>query len=129
MYPFLRPGDTLLCKNSPSGDDIRIGDIVVTQVDGGRQTAHRVIKLSPLSIKGDNLPVADTFPSGDIRPGEIVTDIKRGDRIFHVRGRKQKLIAFLSRYNLTPGILKSRFVTGPLKIFIGIFSGNPGSGK
>ena len=129
MYPFLRPGDILFCKKAASPEDIHLGDIVVLPGDGGRRTAHRVINVSPLRVKGDNLSRPDSFLSAEVVPGEIVTDVQRGKRVFSVRDGKQKIIAFLSRYNLTPGILKRRFISTPLKIVLRIFSGKEGLAK
>jgi hypothetical protein len=132
MYPFLRPGDVLvLAAMEPRL--VKPGDIVC--VDRGRTyVTHRVIDINQtprariLTLKGDNLLYTDP----PFSPGSglllKVTMIIRGKGGL-VRPRFGKLVAFLSRNNLTPGIIGGRIgrvVRGVYGRFLTLLSRTPG---
>ena len=111
MYPALRPGDTLvLAQVRPH--DIAPGDIVCIPLKSD-YTAHRIVDvvrgagLPAIITKGDNLPYPDppvTLPKGGILKVVMISRAERG----HGRPRFGRLLAVLSRNNLTVGIIKGR---------------------
>ncbi len=111
MYPALRPGDTLIL-DVVSAADCAPGDIVcVAGTDG--YTVHRVISVdrsvTPPRIvtKGDSLPYPD--PPADLPPEGMprVVMISRASRGL-IRPHGGRLSAFLSRNNLTVGVIRAR---------------------
>jgi signal peptidase I len=120
MYPVLRPGDTLIVREV-SLSDISVGDIVCITRNGSYRT-HRVIALRDgiIETKGDNMvePDPHNVPSDDLLMRVVM--IKR-DKKRLVRPRFGRLVACLSRINLTPGIIMGRvgrvfrfFLTNPV---------------
>ncbi len=124
MYPFLKPGDRLVMKKDrPSS--INVGDIVLFENDQPGLSrgliAHRVIRIISKGgylTKGDNLPRPDPeLKSWDQILGQVVL-VLRGERLIPLTkgpsGFLGKWIAFLSRRNLTPGILavKAKHLVG-----------------
>jgi signal peptidase I len=116
MRPFLRALD--LCgtvKALPGG--IRAGDIVVYENPSGEGFfVHRVVDVEGdyAVVKGDNVPMkyAEKIALGDIM--EKVAVIKRGERKMGLTSRPaivcSRIIAFLSRRDLTPLLLGKRFI-------------------
>jgi hypothetical protein len=110
MYPVLRPGDTLIL-DIVSAAECALGDIVC--VPGKHElVVHRIIGVdrstSPpaLITKGDNLTYPDppiTFPAGGVFR---VIMTSRGARGL-VRPRFGRLMVFLSRRNMTIGIVRA----------------------
>jgi signal peptidase I len=118
MYPFFRPGDSLVVKRYPSGS-FKLGDIILFRPGNtgsfNSPIAHRVIGMTAdreILTKGDNLPQPDPKPVGRDRViGQVIYVMRRGCMIPLTRGRYglgAKWIALLSRKNLTPGILAAR---------------------
>jgi signal peptidase I len=114
MYPSLRPGNILLIREVTI-KEISPGDIVCIQKNDGH-IAHRVVRIererekTTIITKGDNitrpdppdLPMLET----DCLIKRVVM-IKRGkDRL--IIPRYGKMLALLSRMNLTYGIMKGR---------------------
>jgi signal peptidase I len=113
MYPFLINGDTLLYKKI-NVNDLSLGDIVLAHKKTIKKTiAHRVISTRPLSTKGDNLTFYDDLSDSVIK-GKVFA-VKRQDQILTLSRLSSKVIAFFSKVNLTPGIIKSRLLGKPLK--------------
>jgi hypothetical protein len=111
MFPALRPGDTLIL-DVVAAADCSPGDIVCVAGDDG-YTVHRVIavdrSVNPPRIvtKGDSLPYPD--PPTDLPPEGMprVIMVSRGDRGL-IRPRGGRFSAFLSRNNLTVGVIRAR---------------------
>ncbi len=119
MMPFLRMLDECVCK---SIDPLQIsaGDIVTYRIpDCGATAIHRVLYVNKeekhIVAKGDNIlsVPGDIVPFSEVK--EKVVTVKRGDRVFDLdtfpRRRANALIAFLSRHNLTPFLVKRRFLS------------------
>ena len=111
MYPSLRPGDTLLIREVTI-KEICPGDIVCIQKNDGH-IAHRVVRIERerektiIITKGDNItrPDPPMFETGGLIKRVVM--IKRGkDRL--IIPRYGKMLALLSRMNLTYGIIKGR---------------------
>jgi signal peptidase I len=118
MYPFFRPGDSLVVKRYPS-EPFKVGDIILFRpVNTGSfhsPIAHRVIGMTAereILTKGDNLPQPDPKPLGRNQViGQVIYVVRRGCMIPLTWGKYgfgAKWIALLSRKNLTPGILAAR---------------------
>lgn len=132
MYPFLRPGDVLVLA-AVEPRFVKPGDIVC--VDRGRTyVTHRVIDINQtprnriLTLKGDNLPYTDRPFCAGSEPLLKVAMIIRGKGGL-VQPRFGKLIAFLSRQNLAPGIIRGRIgrvVRGVYGRILTLFSRTPG---
>lgn len=111
MYPFLKPGDALVLA-AVKARSVERGDIIC--VAHGRQyITHRVVNIryKPpaliLVTKGDNLPYPDRPLSLNSESLLKVTMIARATGRL-VRPRFGKVLAFLSRKNLSPGIIQGR---------------------
>lgn len=111
MYPALRPGDTLVVRETPPRD-IRVGDILCLR-ENGNYVSHRIVTLERdgnhllVTTKGDNLTEYG-------RPEVIGYDtllkvimVKRPGKGM-VKPRFGKALAFMSRNNLTYGIVKGK---------------------
>lgn len=127
MYPALRPGDILITQKIPAerlcpGDIIsyqRKGKCLVHRVIGTKKGTEKRDKCSPeicIQTKGDNMLHRDP---------EQISARTEYLKVILIR-RKKKLIrpgfgpclAFLSRHNLTPGIMISRINRYIKKIYI-----------
>lgn len=117
MFPFLRPGDRLIIEQRPSRP-LRPGDIVLlgdNQSISHGYTAHRIIKkvkAKRFITKGDNMWLSDSATRAiDEIKGRVVLII-RNRRLISLThglyGRMGGLIAFLSKKNITPGLIASR---------------------
>jgi hypothetical protein len=127
MYPFLRTGDRLLVERDIH-PPVEIGRILIFRKNhssaGQTYIAHRVVQKidnDRFITKGDNLFKPDP---GIRRIGEsagIAVMLIRGQRLIHIKEgiycRIGKVIAYLSRKNLTPGLLMAR-----IKRIPGLFS-------
>ena len=132
MYPFLRPGDVLVLA-AVEPQFVKPGDIVCLDL-GMYSATHRVVDISRSShtriliLKGDNLPCADRpFSPGSGLLLRLLMIIRGRGRL--VRPRFGKLIALLSRNNLTPGIIRGRIgrvVRAVYGRFLTLFSRTPG---
>ena len=118
MYPFLRALDECICQEFDPCR-VRSGDIVIYSIPGNGTTAiHRVLSVNRkkeyLTAKGDNTlaGTGEMIPFSRVR-GKVVV-VERGDRVFDLdsffRRRAGSVIAVLSRYNLTPLLIKRRFL-------------------
>ncbi len=132
MYPFLRPGDVLVLA-AVEPRFVKPGDIVCS--DRGRTyVTHRVVHIRQtprtriLTLKGDNLPYTDPpFSPGSGLLLKVAMIIRGKGRL--VRPRFGKLIALLSRNNLTPGIIRGRIgrvVRAVYGRFLTLISRTPG---
>ena len=118
MYPFLRPEDLLVMRAS-SSFAFKVGDVILFEsgMPGHFEglIAHRVIRIGPYArilTKGDNLPQPDPeLEDGGRILGQVVSVLRR-DRMISLTkgplGHAAKWIAFLSRKNVTPGILAAK---------------------
>jgi signal peptidase I len=118
MYPLLKPGDLLVMRSLPS-HSFKVGDVILFEsglpdhFEG--LIAHRVIRIRPnrrILTKGDNLPRPDPeLEDGSRILGQVIS-VLRGDRMISLTkgplGFAAKWIAFLSRKNVTPGILAAK---------------------
>lgn len=111
MYPSLRPGDTLLTREVPI-KEICPGDIVCLKKNDDHVT-HRVVRIererekTTIITKGDNIIIPDPPISETGGLIKRVVIIKRGkDEL--IIPRSGKMLATLSRMNLTYGIIKGR---------------------
>ncbi len=125
MYPFIKTLDECICQEF---DPCLIGsgDIITYSISGNGTTAiHRVLSVNKkeeyLVTKGDNTLAGsgEMVPFSGVR-GKVVT-VKRGDRVFaldsFLRRRAGRVIAVLSRHNLTPLLIKRRFLDPVLLVF------------
>ena len=111
MYPAVRPGEMLILEEvgPPS---VRRGDIVCLR-RGRELVAHRVVDIHGgplariLTTKGDNIPYPDPPLFFRSRPVLRVVAVIRATGGL-VRPRFGKILAFLSRHNMTVGIVKGR---------------------
>lgn len=111
MYPSLKPGDTLLVRDVPTRD-ISKGDIVCVK-NGDKYLAHRVVRIekgkekTKITTKGDNISTFDPplYKTGGLIKRVVM--IKRGKTGLKTP-RFGKILAGLSRMNLTYGIIKGR---------------------
>jgi len=111
MYPALRPGDTLILEIA-APDECAPGDIVCVNRENG-YSVHRIIRIDgdavcrEITTKGDSLTYPDPpvpIPPGGI-PRVIMVARPSGELI---RPRRGRLVALLSRANLTPGVARVR---------------------
>lgn len=132
MYPSMKPGD-ILVLTAVSARSVESGDIICA-TRGREYVAHRVIDVldsPPARIfitKGDNLPHPDRPFSPDSESMLKVTMVVRA-RGRLVRPRFGRALAFLSRSNLSPGIIKGRIgriVRGVYSRFQVLLSKEPG---
>ncbi len=111
MYPSLRPGDTILIRDVTI-KDISSGDIVCIQKDDD-YVAHRIVRIereekkTTFITKGDNIVTFDPprYQTGGLIKRVVM--IKRGKKGL-ITPRYGKMLAILSRMNLTYGIIKGR---------------------
>lgn len=111
MYPFLKPGDILILTTVEPGI-VERGDIVCIE-RGHTYVTHRVVdvhhepSVSVFIAKGDNLLHADRpFLTESRHLLKVFMIVRKTGRLF--RPRFGRPIAFLSRKNLTPGIILGR---------------------
>ena len=125
MYPFLKALDVCICQEAES-KHIKPGDIVVYKSsEAGSLNVHRVLSIqkeeSFFLVKGDNIPssLLEKVPFSDIK--EKVHTVKRGKKVFSLNKFPRKyisrLLASLSRHDLTPLLFKKRFID-PVLLFI-----------
>lgn len=118
MLPYIRTLDKCITQDI-NFEEIRRGDIVVYHFRKSDILAvHRVLKVNSLErtvlVKGDNIPLrlAENIPFKDIIEKVIAIENNRG--IVELDNIASKInsrrIAFLSRYDLTPYLIKKRFL-------------------
>jgi hypothetical protein len=118
MYPFLKPGDLLVMRALPF-HFFKVGDVIL--FESGLPAhfegliAHRVVRIRPnhrILTKGDNLPRPDPeLEDGGRILGRVISVLRRDRMISLTKGPlgfAAKWIAFLSRKNVTPGILAAK---------------------
>ncbi len=111
MYPSLRPGDTLVVREIPS-KDVQVGDILCIP-ENGNYVSHRILTIHEkgnhlfVQTKGDNL--TQCVPPVEIKERTLlkVAMVRRPGRGL-LKPKSGKLLAFLSRHNMTYGIIKGR---------------------
>jgi len=129
MYPFLKPLDVCISREMPSFG-IRSGDLVVYKNTNTNDLAvHRVLSVDRernyALVKGDNLPyeLSEKVSISDIK--EKVISVRKGKKVFDLEKLPcrwaNRLIAVLSRHDLTPQLFNRRFID---PVLLGI-SGNP----
>jgi len=118
MHPALRMLD--VCETTQATpENLEVGDIVIYR-RGGENTdiVHRIVSIDLENkcalIKGDNVGggVQDKVPLSDIT--EKVTRIKKEGKVVNLQDffhkASQGCIAFLSRRNVTPSLIRHRFI-------------------
>ncbi|MFQ5952126.1 MAG: nucleotidyltransferase family protein [Candidatus Omnitrophota bacterium] len=118
MRSFLKDLDVCTTKKI-SSSQLNFGDIVVYKSASGENLAvHRVLSVNRKKacalIKGDNIPskFGEEIPFSDIK--EKVIEVKKEGKVFNLESLPLrfagKIIAFLSKCDLTPLLFKRRFV-------------------
>ncbi len=126
MYPFLKPGDLLIVRESPS-NPLRIGDMVLAPDSKKRYMVHRLVKmLAPdkAMLKGDSMLKPDPEPVNLSALSGKVIGLLRGNRLIilstGLRSFLNRLYAFLSLRGLTPGVIRLRLknaLTGLFRLY------------
>jgi len=118
MSPFIKALDVCISPGTPPSR-IKAGDIVVHEnTSDGKLAVRRVLRVDKnkkyVLLKGDNMPYEFSVK---VRVPEIkdkVVSIKRGEKIFDLEkfphAHVGKILALLSRYDLTPLLFKKRFI-------------------
>lgn len=118
MLPFLRTLDVCFSEKSQPYV-IRPGDIVVyLDENNSTRTVHRVIRVDEVGryaiVKGDNIPRAFSEKVSFDRIIGRVLKVDRGGRTYDLTSSRAVILAVcvaaLSRYDLTPGLFKQRFI-------------------
>jgi|GEM_PF-2632104 len=118
MFPFLKPLDICTSKEIVSSR-VRTGDIVIYRnTANGVLNVHRVLSVNGKKnyalLKGDNSPYgsSEKVPFSDLK-GKVVS-VRKGKQVYDLgvfhRRLFGRIIAFLSRYDLTPLLFKRRFI-------------------
>jgi signal peptidase I len=118
MFPFFRPGDRLVVRSS-ADHPLKTGDVVVfatADVLRPAWVAHRIVGVNAAGAyitKGDNLPLVDADAKpGSAIAGQVVLVLRQGRALSLTSAPYRRLgpwLAILSRHNLTPGLIASRF--------------------
>jgi hypothetical protein len=123
MYPFLKPGDLLLVRET-SSNSLRVGDIVLAPDAKKKYTVHRLVKiLSPNKgvLKGDSMPKPDPEPVELSTLAGKVIGLLRGKRLIilstGLRSGLNKLYAIFSLKGLTPGAIRLRIRNTFISLF------------
>jgi hypothetical protein len=102
MRPFIEDGDVLEVEPA-SGWEVKVGDVILYSVSGGRIVVHRVVKKYAeeavvLFTKGDSTPGLDQRIYGDQVLGKV-TAIERQQRRMHLdRGLMKLKGVFYARF-------------------------------
>ena len=124
MLPFLKTLDE--CSSVPVDPcELKSGDVVVYDGGGGELFIHRVLNVDKdkklATIKGDNTPsdLQEEVPFDRII--EKVISVNKGGKVLDFKNPFQKIsqrfIAFLSRHNMTPGLVRHRYIDPVLLTF------------
>ncbi len=118
MFPFIKVGDRVHVRKTP-WDRLEIGDLVVLKTSGsGYPIIHRLVGWRRVGsnrfgiLKGDNLLYTDNFLLEQNNYLGRVWSRERNGELTNLKSFSEnvraRLVAFLSVWSLTPGIVRTK---------------------